>query len=230
MFCHLESGSEDITATFRAGGRRMGQLLLALRFSGDGQVVKSVKVIQSATDWFDLGGEPPTLRLAPDDELWMTENDVIPPPYGKPFGYSPPSMWHRIWVWDEGGAKGAPLIDLSHGPNRFLNLPLEGAGPPLIARDGKGRIYAMLARSDTSGQDRIIRIEGKVWHVAPMDFEGQKALVVFDKRQHAVFSLPWAPVSYEIGRNWVSPVPDGSGFYRIAFGGDSAEIYFYATD
>jgi len=79
----------------------------------------------------------------------------------------------------------------------------------LTKKDGRGTEYGYL------------KVE------SPRTFGGEQALVVLDGQRRLLTYLPWRLSSVEHIEEWVHPLPDGSGFYRIEYREREAVIYFH---
>jgi len=139
-----------------------------------------------------------TPHLAPDGRLWMNESDLSPQR----------SAWSKLWLWEKGKEKGEPLIDRTAIKEPWTgNFPFV-ASPPLVKIDAKGHIYLISPRG---GQ------------LPPWEL----ALTVLDSQHRLVTYIPWMKYRVEMIYEWVKPLPDGSGFYRIQFFDKEAQVFFH---
>jgi hypothetical protein len=62
-----------------------------------------------------------------------------------------------------------------------------------------------------------------------IDYYGNNelTLTVLGKRKRLLTYLPWTHIGLESRENWVKPLPDGRGVYRIEYRGREAVIYFH---
>ncbi len=169
------------------------------------------------------------LHLAPNNRFWFVQYQ-----YGLDRRYL---IWTKLWVWEQGKEKGEPLLDTMEGKEPWgdkivleLKRMRDAWFKPLVRFDGKGNIYLILERLRQQGKqdsfDRFI-VEGKELDLGPDAYPSEMALVVLDREKKLVTYLPWAPPSLEMKHDWIHPLPDGSGFYRIEYREREAVIYFH---
>jgi len=98
---------------------------------------------------------------------------------------------------------------------------------PIINIDAKGNIYLIWQKAPIRPYQRII-VEGREKKIAaPTTGLGESALIVLDKNRRFLTYLPWQSTYLVLPPNWIKPLPDGSGFYRIEYREREAVIYFH---
>ncbi len=194
--------------------------ILWLLMSSDGKQCLEAKVIND---------DDARLHLAPNNRFWFVQYQ-----YGLDRGHL---IWTKLWVWEQGKEKGEPLLDTVEGKEPWIDkivLDLKRMRDawfkPLVRFDGKGNIYLILERLMQQGKqnsfDRFI-VEGKELNLGPNAIPSEMALVVLNKEKKLVTYLPWTTPSLEMNHDWIHPLPDGSGFYRIEYRKREAVIYFH---
>jgi len=215
MVFGLESGPREVA--LRLGGEIVGHdnwiardLWILMR--SDGRKTLDAKVTKDG-----YGEETPYLAL--DGRFWAIQSDIDVKRF----------IWSKVWLWEKGKKKGEPLVDRTMNKEPWAGkFTLGKAYVPTIKIDGKGHIYLMLGQ--LSSYTLRVVVEGKVLEdklSASFSSEGERALIVLDRRKRLVSYLPWIPNSVEAKDMWVKPLPDGSGFYRIQFLEKEAQVFFH---
>jgi hypothetical protein len=203
----LEAGPDQVAMQFYGGAVGRGKnLVLWLRLRGDGSQVLEVRVARS------------TPHLALDGSLWEYQTDLNLSTY----------RWGKLWVWQRGKEKGEPLIDREKNPEPWPGTLLLGqVGPPSLQIGAQGQVYLDWLREVTPARERRFYVDGKVLSLPRLSYGGERALLVLDQQERVVAHLPWTPCSMYYANRWVSPLPDGSGFYRADLTEREARIWFH---
>jgi hypothetical protein len=186
--------------------------LLWILCSSDGREIFEACISSRAWFWF----------LGYDGNFWIKQVE-------REFNIFTP--WKRIWLFKRGEDEGEPLVDLGEKKPNWIKILLSEQRKlqfsPIINVDAKGNIYLIWQKAPTRPYQRII-VEGEdVKITAPTIDLGESALVVLDKNRRFLTYLPWQPTYLKLPPNWVKPLPDGSGFYRIEYREREAVIYFH---
>jgi len=186
--------------------------LLWILCSSDGREIFEACISSKAWFWF----------LGYDGNFWIElierEVDIFTP-------------WKRIWLFKKKEDKGEPLIDLEKRKPDWIKILLgkqrELQFSPIINIDAKGNIYLIWQKAPIRPYQRII-VEGREEKIAaPTTGLGESALIVLDKNRRFLTYLPWQSTYLVLPPNWIKPLPDGSGFYRIEYREREAVIYFH---
>ena len=186
-----------------------------LLFSGDGKTMLQAKSIT------EREARTRTVFRSSDGALWHSEWDSL---------NTRPQNWTKMWVWKDGQTKGEPLVtraDLAQPRESWHKLVgTQPERPPTVIVDSKSNIYLIWQRKATS-PDRQFTIGKNSWSREPLgEDDGQKAVVVLDSQRKFVASVPWTTCYYELD-DWVTPAPNGDGFYREEFSEESLNVYWH---
>ncbi|MEM2250174.1 MAG: hypothetical protein QXP16_05690 [Candidatus Bathyarchaeia archaeon] len=163
---------------------------------------------------------PPSLEF--DGNLWMYKLE-------REGGMG--SLLKKVWFFKKGEEEGEPLIDFEGQKPDWIKILFGEQGRtwigPLIDVDTKGNIYLTWQRGPSRPYQQI-KVEGRYMRIlAPTIGGGESALVVLDKSRRFLTYLPWQQTYLVLPPDWIKPLPDGSGFYRIEYREREAVIYFH---
>ncbi len=208
----LSFTGEDVKSSLGNGSNRI-RTRLELLLSSNGKELLDLRI----SDPLQKQLLP---RFSPNGKVWQYDTDLNM------------NTWkvHKLWLWEDGKEKGAPFIDLQAKEPKWLEVLKLDANQitPAVYFDTQSHFYLLWQRESKSPAKRFV-VEGKSRMRDPITMgEGEKALVVLDKTRKPIAYLPWTTTYWEQADNWIKPVPDGSGFYRIQFEEKEARVYFHA--
>ena len=185
--------------------------LLRILLNSDGSQVLDIQLASARNPYY----------LSPDGKFWIVNSDFDEERW----------TWNRIWLFEKGKEKGEPLIDRLTNKEPWADKIILGkAYFPIIRFDAKGNIYLIWQRYPQYPLKPLeprFKVGRKTIVESPRTFGGEQALVVLDGQRRLLTYLPWRLSSVEHIEEWVHPLPDGSGFYRIEYREREAVIYFH---
>ena len=213
--CNIEGSADKVMMRFILEDPKSGKLngYLKIIASSDGKKLLNVEVEESMNTILSANGD-----------LWFYDSDFD----------IKHRIWSKIWLWKEGDSRGKPLIDRTRvkepwGPFFLLGEKIYASD---IYIDTKGNVYLIWERDAQKDFCRKFIVEGRIIIEYKVDVKalGNKelALIVLDKQKRLLTYLPWTHIAdLESWENWIKPLPDGSGFYRIEYREREAVIYFH---
>ena len=159
------------------------------------------------------------LFLAPDDSQWFVTTGALS------------WDWENDYFWKQGQPQGEPLIRRKEllEPQSWWQKTFafrKDQSTPALFLDGSSNIYQAWDRQ-ADGPTRKFYMGSGVEEMRPKASEGEKALVVLNSQRQAIGYLPWTLCYFELSKNWIFPLPDGSGFYRQEYTPKELVVYFY---
>ena len=184
--------------------------------------------------WVDANGDAPSelqievvpksqkaigSPIAPDNSQWFITTGELS------------WDWENDYLWKQGQPQGIPLIRRSEllVPKSWWQKTFafqKDQSTPALFLDGNSNIYQAWDRQ-ADGPARKFYMGSGVEEMRPKASEGEKALVVLNSQRQPIGYLPWTLCYFELSKNWIFPLPDGSGFYRQEYTPKELVVYFY---
>lgn len=156
--------------------------------------------------------------LSPDGTVWVRESDFNTREW----------KWSKVWWRKASEERGEPLIDRTKEPWKSITERMFFG--PSIQMDAVGNIYVFFERRPAKPREQRIIVGGEVITFPPSTLGGELALVVLNSKRQLLVHLPWQLAFSAVQTapfNWIAPLPDGSGFYRMEYREREAVIYFH---